>query len=241
MRNHVLALFVLVAVIALGARWLMPEPPAQSPTPSPVASPSKSPLMSPSLPAGEAYVAKPPQLIERGKGPALTKVTRVRMHTSQGVLDIEIYPQAAPNAAKRFLELASSGYYDGTPIFRVIPKFVAQFGINSKRKAWKDKNFNDDPSLYKLEPGTLAFAKAGPNTNSTQVFINYSDHTAMLTPHQFTTFGKVTGGYDHALQFASVGDPSIGLDQAKLWADTDEFLKTLPEKPDMIKKMEVLP
>ncbi|MCA9793281.1 MAG: peptidylprolyl isomerase, partial [Candidatus Eremiobacteraeota bacterium] len=109
--------------------------------------------------------------------PEITEKKVVKMTTDAGDLTIEVYPQAAPNAAKRFIELVEAGFYDNTPIFRVVRSpqpFVAQFGINWREKfpEWQDKNFDDDPSFFKLDRGTLAFAKAGPNTNSTQVFIN---------------------------------------------------------------------
>ena len=95
--------------------------------------------------------------------PALTQVTTVRLETDAGDVVIEVYPQAAPNAAKRFVELVTSGFYDDTPISRVVPGFVAQFGINWRdpHKAWDDRPFNDDPSFFQLERGTLAFAKGG--------------------------------------------------------------------------------
>ena len=100
---------------------------------------------------------------KEGAVPALTEVTTVRLATTAGDVVIEVYPQAAPNAAKRFVELVTSGFYDDTPISRVVPGFVAQFGINWRdpHKAWDDRKFNDDPSLFSLERGTLAFAKAG--------------------------------------------------------------------------------
>ena len=109
-----------------------------------------------------------------GAVPELTQRTTIRMQTSAGELTIEVYPDAAPNAAQRFVELAQSGFFDATPISRVVPGFVAQFGINWREphKAWENRTFNDDPTLFSLERGTLAFAKAGPNTNSTQVFVN---------------------------------------------------------------------
>src|SRR5687767_8478955 len=80
--------------------------------------------------------------------PALTQVTKVRLATTAGDVVIEVYPQAGPNAAKRFLELVTSGFYDGTPISRVVPGFVAQFGVNWRdpHKAWKTREFIDDPS-----------------------------------------------------------------------------------------------
>lgn len=178
--------------------------------------------------------------------PAITEYTLVRFETTDGDVDMEIYPQAAPNAAKRFVELVELGYYNDTPIFRVVKNpqpFVAQFGINWRKGMidWRDKNFNDDPSLFHLERGTLAFAKAGPNTNSTQVFINYGNND-FLQSQNFTTFGKVVKGMEVADQFKSVGSPDMGLDQGMLWYNGEAYLKSLPaqHQPTMIKKAYVV-
>jgi cyclophilin family peptidyl-prolyl cis-trans isomerase len=130
--------------------------------------------------------------------PALTEVTTVRLATTGGEVVVEIYPQAAPNAAQRFVELVTSGYYDDTPVSRVVQGFVAQFGINWRdpHKAWEDRPFNDDPTLFALERGTLALAKAGPNTNSTQVFISYRENNRLAEPQfNFTVFGKVASSW----------------------------------------------
>jgi cyclophilin family peptidyl-prolyl cis-trans isomerase len=158
------------------------------------------------------------------------------------MIAIELYPEAAPNAAQRFEELVKSGFYDNTPVFRIVPGFVAQFGINSEPKhiVWKTKLFNDDPSLFRLQKGTLAFAKGGPNTNSTQVFINYNDNSQALVPQNFTAFGKITKGMEIAEGFKAVGDPSMGLSQDELWKNTQGYLKALPEKPNMIVKAEIV-
>jgi cyclophilin family peptidyl-prolyl cis-trans isomerase len=180
---------------------------------------------------------------KEGSVPALTEVTTVRLDTDAGEVVIEVYPQAAPNAAKRFVELVSSGFYDETPVSRVVPGFVAQFGINWRdpHKAWDDRPFNDDPSLFALEPGTLAFAKAGPNTNKTQVFINYRENNRLAEPQlNFSTFGKVVSGMDVVDRFVQVGDPSGGLDQGRLWADGGNYLESLPVKPTMIEKATVV-
>jgi homoserine O-acetyltransferase len=179
---------------------------------------------------------------KEGSVPALTEVTTVRLDTDAGDVVIEVYPQAAPNAAKRFVELVQSGFYDDTPISRVVPGFVAQFGINWRdpHKAWDDRPFNDDPSLFALEPGTLAFAKAGPNTNATQVFINYRENNRLAEPQlNFSAFGKVVEGMDVVEKFVQVGDPSGGLDQGRLWADGGNYLESLPVKPTMIEKATV--
>jgi len=174
--------------------------------------------------------------------PALTDVTTVRLATTAGEVVIEVYPQAAPNAAKRFVDLVRSGFYDDTPVSRVVPGFVAQFGINWRdpHKAWDDRQFNDDPSLFALDRGTLAFAKAGPNTNATQVFINYRENNRLADPQfNFSAFGKVIEGMDVVDKFLQVGDPTGGLDQGRLWADGGNYLASLPVKPTMIEKATV--
>jgi cyclophilin family peptidyl-prolyl cis-trans isomerase len=175
--------------------------------------------------------------------PALTEKTTVRLATTAGDVVIEVYPQAAPNAAQRFVELVRSGFYDGTPISRVVPGFVAQFGVNWRdpHRQWQDRTFDDDPSLFALERGTLAFAKAGPNTNSTQVFINYAENNRLADPrYNFTAFGKVVQGMDVVDRFVQVGDPSGGLDQGRLWSDGDAYLASLPVKPTMIESATVV-
>jgi peptidyl-prolyl cis-trans isomerase A (cyclophilin A) len=175
--------------------------------------------------------------------PALTQKTTIRMETTAGNVVIEVYPQAAPNAAQRFVELVESGFYDDTPISRVVPNFVAQFGVNWRdpHRAWKDRPFDDDPSLFALERGTLAFAKAGPNTNSTQVFINYTENNRLAEPRfNFTVFGKVVEGMEVVDAFVQVGDPSGGLDQGRLWANGAAYLDSLTVKPTMIERAVVL-
>jgi cyclophilin family peptidyl-prolyl cis-trans isomerase len=229
MNKFSLALAVLA--LSLAACQSSEEPATTAPTPAPSAAQSASPLTP--LPGKEGSV------------PALTEVTTVRLETTAGEVVIDVYPQAAPNAAKRFVELVTSGFYDDTPVSRVVPGFVAQFGINWRdpHKAYEDRPFNDDPSLFQLERGTLAFAKAGrPGTASTQVFINYRDNNRLADPQpqlSFWTFGKVVSGMDVVDKFVQVGDPSGGLDQGRLWADGGAYLESLPVKPTMIEKASV--
>jgi len=169
--------------------------------------------------------------------PPLTQKSTVRMVTTAGEVVIEVYPQAAPHAAQRFIELVSSGFYDDTPVSRVVTGFVAQFGVNwrAPHREWQNRNFDDDPTLFSLERGTLAFAKGGPNTNSTQVFINYKENNQLADPrYNFTVFGKVVSGMDVVDRFVKVGDPNGGLDQGRLWADGGAYLESLPVKPTMI-------
>lgn len=178
-----------------------------------------------------------------GSVPVLTQKTTISMQTSAGELVIEVYPEAAPNAAQRFVELVQSGFFDETPISRVVPGFVAQFGINWREphKAWENNNFNDDPTLFALERGTLAFAKSGPDSNSTQVFINYTENNRLADPqYNFTVFGKVISGMDVVDSFAQVGDPGGGLDQDRLWNDGAAYLESLDAKPTMIERASIV-
>lgn len=175
--------------------------------------------------------------------PQLTEKTTVRMDTSAGSIVIEVYPQAAPNAVQRFIELVESGFYDNTPVSRVVPGFVAQFGINWREphKQWEEKMFKDDPTLFALERGTLAFAKGGIDTNSTQVFINYAENNRLaVRSYNFTTFGKVVSGMEVVDAFIDVGEPGMGLDQDRLWDDGEAYLESLDIKPTMILQASVV-
>ncbi|MEY4642640.1 MAG: hypothetical protein RLZZ227_2634 [Pseudomonadota bacterium] len=169
--------------------------------------------------------------------PVLTQKTTISLLTDAGEVLVEIYPEAAPNAVQRFIELVESGFYDNTPVSRVVPGFVAQFGINWREpyKAWEMNKFNDDPTFFALERGTLAFAKAGPNSNSTQVFINYVENNQLAAPqYNFTVFGKVVSGMEIVDAFVVAGDPGNGLDQGRLWTDGGAYLDELETKPTMI-------
>ena len=206
-----------------------------------------TPAASAPVASGPVAATQEPRLVPLpGKTPpALTQVTKVRLATTAGDVVIDVYPQAAPNASKRFLELVTSGFFDDTPISRVVPGFVAQFGVNWREphRSYENRVFIDDPSWFALERGTLAFAKGGqPNTASTQVFINHRENNRLADPSpslSFWAFGKVVQGMDVVDKFVQVGDPSGGLDQPRLWADGGTYLESLPVKPTMIVKATV--
>lgn len=176
--------------------------------------------------------------LDPARAPVLKKIVKARFETTRGPLLIETYPEAAPRAAARFIELIRLRFYDDTPLFRVVPRFVVQFGINSRMAAWKDRAFADDPSLFRLGPGTLAFAKAGPDTNSTQVFLNFGDNSQLAQQGGFTAFAKVTRGFERTFEFKQVAEAE---DQAALWEDTAGLLKGLPRKPDQIVSARLMP
>lgn len=173
--------------------------------------------------------------------PEITEVTHVVFETTGGDIRIAVYPEAAPNAAERFVELVEAGYYDGTPVFRIVPDFVAQFGINSDDpyRDWRNRNFADDPRLFAHERGTLSFAKSSrPDTASTQVFINYKENNFLADEdprYRFSVFGMVVDGMEVVDGFVQVGE----LDQGRLWSDSDAYIETLRVKPTMIERARV--
>jgi peptidyl-prolyl cis-trans isomerase A (cyclophilin A) len=129
-------------------------------------------------------------------------VTTVVLETTKGNIVMEVHEDWAPLGAQRFLQLVEDGYYDNTPFFRVIEGFVAQFGLspNAELKAkWGENALADDPVVQGNEPGYVAYAMAGPNTRTTQIFINYGDNSP-LDRQGFACFAKVVTGMDVARQ-----------------------------------------
>ena len=227
--------FVRPCAPLIGLALVACQPDGGADTTAPTAAPAANPATASSSPT-QSLTPLPGM---ESSVPALTRATTILMETTAGDVTIEVYPEAAPNAAQRFVELVESGFYDGVPISRVVPGFVAQFGVNWRdpHRTWQDRNFADDPTLFALERGTLAFAKAGPNTNSTQVFINYAENNRLADPqYNFTVFGQVVNGMDVVDSFVQVGDPSVGLDQSRLWRDGGAYLESLAVKPTMIER-----
>ncbi|MBM3812045.1 MAG: peptidylprolyl isomerase [Acidimicrobiia bacterium] len=123
---------------------------------------------------------------------------KVRFETSKGNFTIEVHREWAPHGADHFFELVQAKFYDGVRFHRVVRRFVCQFGINGNPKLqqlWGSAQIPDDPLKEKNRKGTISYAKLGPNSRTTQVFINLADN-AMLDSTGFAPFGKVVEGMD---------------------------------------------
>jgi peptidyl-prolyl cis-trans isomerase A (cyclophilin A) len=123
---------------------------------------------------------------------------KVRFDTTKGAFTVEVTRSLAPNGADRFYNLVKAGYFKDIAFFRVVPGFMVQFGIHGDPKlsaAWREANIQDDPVKSSNTRGTITFATAGPNTRTTQLFINYGNNT-FLDGQGFSPFGKVTEGMD---------------------------------------------
>jgi len=123
---------------------------------------------------------------------------RVHVETSAGDFVVEVQRDWAPRGADRFYNLARSGYFDGVRFFRVLPGFVAQFGIHGDPQvsaAWREQAIRDDPVRHSNGRATISFATAGPNTRTTQLFINFRDNDR-LDGMGFAPIGRVVAGMD---------------------------------------------
>jgi len=120
---------------------------------------------------------------------------RVKFETTAGEFEVDVDRSWAPIGAQRFYELVKDQFYDGCRFFRVVPNFVAQFGINGdpgKHRKW-NRQISDDPVIKSNVRGTLCFATSGPNTRTSQLFINFSDNLN-LDKMGFAVFGSVVEG-----------------------------------------------
>lgn len=124
---------------------------------------------------------------------------RVKMDTTKGAFTIEVTRAWAPNGADRFYNLVQGGYFTEIAFFRAISGFMCQFGIHGDptiSAAWRDAKIPDDKTgAASNSEGMLTFAMAGPNTRTTQLFINLGDN-ARLDSMGFPPFGKVVEGMD---------------------------------------------
>jgi peptidyl-prolyl cis-trans isomerase A (cyclophilin A) len=122
----------------------------------------------------------------------------VKFTTTKGDFVIRVTRAWAPLGADRFYNLAKHRFYDEASFFRVLPRFVVQFGISAHPEVsgpWQSATIKDDPVKQSNRRGFVTFAAGGPNTRTTQVFINLGDNAA-LDAMGFSPFGEVTQGMD---------------------------------------------
>ena len=131
-------------------------------------------------------------------------MTRATMHTSEGPIELELYPGDAPKTVENFTRLAGEGFYDGLVFHRVIPDFMIQGGCpEGTGTGGPGYQFEDEPNEHRVERGALAMANAGPNTNGSQFFI-VTTAAAPWLDGKHTVFGKVTSGQDVADRISMV-------------------------------------
>jgi len=165
----------------------------------------------------------------------------VRFDTTKGGFVVEVHRDWAPLGADRFYNLIKLGYFSDIAFFRVIPGFMAQFGINGSPEVsakWRTANIKDDPSAGQSnQRGYITFATAGPNTRTTQFFINYRDNSR-LDSMGFVPFGRVISGMGvvDALHggYGEGAPGGNGPDQGQVQNEGNAYLKAEFPKLDYI-------
>jgi peptidyl-prolyl cis-trans isomerase A (cyclophilin A) len=136
---------------------------------------------------------QPPQVVQAS--PAIYEVV---FTTTKGPFTIEVHRDWSPNGADRFYYLARHGFYNGAAFFRVVPKFVVQWGLSADPRisaAWAHRTIKDDPVVKSNTRGMVTFAMGGANTRTTQVYINFRDNSR-LDKMGFSPFGEVVAGME---------------------------------------------
>jgi peptidyl-prolyl cis-trans isomerase A (cyclophilin A) len=156
-----------------------------------------------SSPAKKAAAPSSPAINRALLHPALLKakapdVFKARFTTTKGEFVVQVHRDWSPLGADRFYNLVKNGFFNQAHFFRVIPGFVVQFGLSPSpavNKVWKDADLQDDPVTQTNAKGSITFATAGPNTRTTQLFINLGDN-GRLDAMGFSSFGTVIEGMD---------------------------------------------
>ena len=123
---------------------------------------------------------------------------RVRFETTAGEFVVEAHREWSPLGVDRFHQLVRAGFYDDTRFYRVVDGFMAQFGLNGDWQVnyvWKDENLQDEPVVRSNTRGRLAFAKGGPHTRTTELYVNFADNSR-LDVLGFSPFAEVVEGME---------------------------------------------
>ena len=233
-RSRLAVLLALGVAFAGGCRREETRAPSASAT---AAAPTAAPTVAPTTaPSPLRPLLDPPHATEQAPDRF-----RVRFETTKGPFVIEVTRAWAPRGADRFYNLVRVGYYDDVAFFRVIENFMVQFGIHGDpavNAAWRQARIPDDPVTQSNKRGMVTYAMAGPDTRTTQLFINFRDN-AGLDGQGFSPFGRVVEGLpvvDSLYSGYGEGAPSGGgPEQGRAQGEGNAYLKSRFPKLDFVK------
>ncbi len=172
---------------------------------------------------------------------------QVRFETTKGAFTVVVHRDWAPRGADRFYNLVKLGFYDGVAFFRVLEGFVVQFGIHGEPKvasAWREARIQDDPVKQSNTRGRITFATAGPDTRTTQVFVNLGDNK-MLDNMGFAPFGEVDAEGMKVIEalYAGYGEGAPrgrGPDQGRMQREGNAYLRQHFPQLDYVKTARIV-
>jgi len=174
-------------------------------------------------------------------------VSKVKFETTKGPFLIEVYRDWAPRGVDRFYNLVRTGFFDDSRFFRVRPGFIAQFGIPGDPRiaaVWKGQTIPDDPVRQSNNRGTIAYAMTGPDTRTTQLYINISENSR-LDADGFSPIGRVIEGMETVDQLYSgygedAGGGMRGGKQGKIFEGGNAYLDREFPKLDKLVRASVV-
>lgn len=234
MRNPILAAFAALSL--LGAAACDKKSSAGSESAVPAAS-------APAAPAAGAALMSPQAATEKAP-----EIYKAKFATTKGDFVIEVRREWAPYGADRFYNLVKIGFFDGVEFFRVVDGFMAQVGINGDPAVagkWRDATIPDDAPVGRHNTrGMVTFANAGPNTRTTQLFLNFKDNS-FLDNSGFPPFGKIVEGeevLDRLYRGYGEGAPQgSGPDQNRIQLEGNAYLKSQFPNLDSVKTASIVP
>jgi peptidyl-prolyl cis-trans isomerase A (cyclophilin A) len=171
---------------------------------------------------------------------------KVKFTTSAGDIVVEAQRAWAPRGVDRFHELIRTAHFKESRFYRVVPGFIAQFGVHKDfetNRMWRQFFILDDPRVLSNARGTLTFAQDGPTTRATEIFFNLRDNP-LLDEQKFAPFAKVIEGMDVVDRlYSGYGEmmPEGPIDAGKVEEAANAYLVPRFPKLDYIKKAEFLP
>jgi peptidyl-prolyl cis-trans isomerase A (cyclophilin A) len=172
---------------------------------------------------------------------------KAKFETSKGSFVIEVNREWAPNGADRFYNLVKNGFFDNVRFFRVISGFMVQFGINGDPNisaSWRSARIKDDPVRQSNKRGYITYATSGPDSRTTQVFINFDDN-AGLDGQGFAPFGRVISGLDVVdklnPEYGEGAPRGRGPDQFRVQQEGNAYLNKDFPRLDFVRKATIEP
>ncbi len=195
--------------------------------------------------AGRAAKPEEPRGPAAGTDPRGPDEYTVKLTTTKGDIVIDVHRAWAPHGADRFYRLVQEGYYTDVAFFRVLEGFMAQAGLHGDPAVtalWRERRIPDDPVVQGNTRGRVTFAMAGPNSRTTQFFINYGT-PARLDRMGFAAFGQVRDMAAVDALYSGYGEGAPkgnGPHQQRMHLEGNSYLKREFPQLDYIIKAELV-
>jgi len=173
---------------------------------------------------------------------------KARFETTQGNFDIVAKREWSPLGVDRLYQLIKNEFYKDVAIFRVVPKFVAQFGIHNDsviNRSWRGVRIDDEPVIQKNDSMAISFARGGKRSRSTQIFINLKNNNRLDSVEfngvkGFPVVAKITSGMENVLKFYDKYGDKLGRRQDSINLYGNKFIRKNYPEIDFIKKAYII-